>query len=297
MLIESHKIKFALTGSSARKLKRGAANLLAGRAFLNYLFPLTYNEMAKDFDLNLVLNWGSLPQILNNKNTQFRKEYLISYTLTYLNEEIKAEQIVRNLRPFRLFLQIAAQMNGELINYSKISSDVGSDYKTIQNFYQILEDTLVGFYLNPYHKSIRKRQRQHPKFYFFDLGVCKALLNGLDSPFIEGTYGYGKAFEHFVICEIFRLNEYKRTMYNLSYFQSSSQCEIDLILERNRNEIILIEIKSTSEVKPEHYKNLALYEKDFPKAKFILISRDETPQKIGKISALHYKDALKEIFS
>ena len=181
-LIEEKNIQFILSGSSARKLKRGGSNLLAGRAFVFYLHPFTSKELGQSFDLNTALCWGLLPHLFNLKSNSDKEEYLKAYALTYLKEEIQLEQIVRKLSPFRKFLEIAAQMNGKVINYTKIARDIGVDTTTVQNYYSILEETLVGFYLNPYHSSIRKSQRLSPKFYLFDTGVCRALKGTLKVP-------------------------------------------------------------------------------------------------------------------
>jgi predicted AAA+ superfamily ATPase len=190
-----------LTSSSARKLKRGSANLLAGRAFTYKLFPLTHLELAKQFDLNQALTYGTLPKLLEYEDNNDKVEFLRSYTQTYLREEIQIEQLVRRLNPFRDFLELAAQNNGEILNYTKISRDIGVDHKTVANYYQILEDTLVGFYLPPFHKSVRKRQLESPKFYLFDTGVKRALERSFNIPLNKRSYAYGKAFEHFVILE------------------------------------------------------------------------------------------------
>jgi predicted AAA+ superfamily ATPase len=147
-MIEKHQQKFALTGSSARKLKRGSANLLAGRAFVNHLYPLSYLEMGDSFELNSTLHWGSLPKVLNLKTNQEKKAYLRSYSLTYIKEEIQAEQIVRKLEPFREFLTVAAQMSGQILNFSSIAREVGAHVPTAQSYYEILEETYIGFILS-----------------------------------------------------------------------------------------------------------------------------------------------------
>jgi predicted AAA+ superfamily ATPase len=170
-LIEEKRAKFILSGSSARKLKRGSANLLAWRAFVYHLHPLTSVEYGATFSLQEVLEWGALPKLLEFQNASDKIEFLRAYALTYLKEEIQVEQLVRNLDPFRQFLEIAAQSNGQIVNYSKIARDVGVDTTTVQNYFSILEDTLIGFHLPAYHRSIRKRQRESPKFYLFDPGV------------------------------------------------------------------------------------------------------------------------------
>jgi predicted AAA+ superfamily ATPase len=209
-LIESTKTKFILTGSSARKLKSGGANLLAGRAFVYNMHPLTHVELGNQFSLDTVLTWGSLPQIFSLNNDSDKTEFLDAYALTYLKEEIWTEHIIRKLDPFRRFLEVAAQTSGDIINYSNIADDVGADIKTVQSYYQILEDTWVGFLLPAYHKSVRKQQNSNPKFYFFDVGVKRILDHSLGQKVTPHTYGYGKLFEHFVILECLRLNSYLR---------------------------------------------------------------------------------------
>ena len=165
-LIESSEKRFVLTGSSSRKLKRGASNLLAGRAFVYHLHPLTVPELGEFFDLDQALRWGMLPGVYSLSEDEDRQAFLRAYALTYLKEEIASEQVVRRLDPFRYFLEVAAQSNGMIINYAKIAEDVGVDPKTVVAYFTILEDTLVGFLLPAYHRSVRKQQRVSPKFYF-----------------------------------------------------------------------------------------------------------------------------------
>ena len=141
-LIEERGVPFTLTGSSVRKLKRGGANLLAGRAFVFHLYPFSYQELVGNFDLGYALNWGLLPKVLSLKDSGSRKEFLNAYTLTYLREEIQMEQITRRLEPFQKFLEVAAQMNGKIINYRKIAGDVGVDPATVKNYYSILKEIL-----------------------------------------------------------------------------------------------------------------------------------------------------------
>ena len=179
---KDRSVKFALTGSSARKLKRGAANLLAGRAFTYNLHPLTYQELGSDFNLLDALAWGTLPFVVNSKDESEKKAFLDSYTSTYLKEEVIVEQLVRNVVPFRKFLPIAAQCNGTLLNYSKIARDLGVDWTTVKNYFEILEDTLLGFQLPAYSKSLRKQQLNSQKFYLFDIGIKSCLLYTSPSP-------------------------------------------------------------------------------------------------------------------
>ena len=180
-LIEDKKIKFGLTGSSARKLKHGGANLLAGRAFVYNLFPFTSFELGDSFSLEDALMWGTLPQIYALQDANDRIQYLKSYANTYIQEEVWEAHLIKDLVPYRRFLQVAAQTNGTGINYSNISEDARVDPKTVQRYFQILEETLLGFFLEPFHRSLRKRQRANPKFYFFDIGVQRALSSNREA--------------------------------------------------------------------------------------------------------------------
>lgn len=297
-LIESSSLKFALTGSSARKLKRGAANLLAGRAFINYLFPLTQPELGEVFNLEEALHWGTLPQVTQFDFPQDKKDYLKAYALTYLKEEVWAEHIIRQLEPFRRFLPLAAQASGQILNYSNIARDVGVTYKTIQTYFQILEDTLVGFTVEPFHRSIRKQQHQAPKFYFFDAGVKRALENSLDVPLKPSTYAFGSAFEHWVITEIHRLNHYYKKDYALYYLRTKEQAEIDLIVERPGLSTVLIEIKSTTRCDPKDAKKLEHFLKDFRQpAIAYLFSLDPYPQQMGQVQGLPWDKGIHMLFN
>jgi predicted AAA+ superfamily ATPase len=294
LLIERHNYKFILTGSSARKLKRGGANLLAGRAFVNELFPLTPNELSSDFELVDYLHWGGLPKIMSFKNTKDKKNFLLSYILTYLNEEIRMEQIVRKLDPFRVFLEVAAQASSKIINHKKISNEIGVDTKTIQSYFQILEDTLLGFYLPAFHESVRKSQKINPKFYLFDTGVKKALENSLEQIPTPRTSVFGELFEHMVILNIHRLNKYYNHNYKLSYFSTKNNAEIDLILSKNRRHK-LIEIKSSEHIDEAEVTALARIAKDFPGEKEIFyLSQDPHALKIEGVQCLHWRKFLEK---
>lgn len=295
LCIEKHQKLFALTGSSARKLKRGQANLLAGRAFVSHFFPLTHLELGNQFDLHQTLQLGTLPKLLHLENNQDKIRYLRTYTQTYLKEEIVLEQVIRKLNPFRMFLEIAAQQNGEILNFSNIARDVGVDTVTVQSYFQILEDTLMGFLLHPFHKSIRKRQRANPKFYFFDLGVKRALEGTLTVDLKEGSYGYGKAFEHFVILEAMRLNTYFEKDYRFSYLRTKDNAEIDLIIERPGAPTVLIEIKSATAIDERSTRTIERFLEDFPKAQGYCLSQDPYPKRIGSVRALPWQEGFKEV--
>lgn len=294
-LIESNQQKFILSGSSARKLKRGAANLLAGRAFVYHLYPLTSKEMGNAFDLKDALNWGTLPKLLEFTDTQDKKEYLRAYANTYLREEILQEQIIRNLLPFQRFLQVAAQMAGRIINHSKIAQDTGASVPTVQSYFQILEDTLLGFTLPQFDESIRKRQRSNPKFYFFDNGVQRALSEELNVSIQPRTYQYGHAFEQLVINEINRLQSYDRKDYRLSYLRTGADVEIDLIVERPGMKRAVIEIKSTTLITKNDLQSLLSLGKDIPNGEPFCFSMDPMPKIIEGVSCLPWQDGLTEI--
>ena len=159
------RIQFILTGSSARKLRRGNANMLAGRLFNFSLHPLTHLEFGKKFNLNEVLQVGALPQLCQYKDIADKSRYLQSYIQIYLKEEVFIEQLVRRVIPFKSFLAIAAQCNGQIVNYSKIARQLGVDYTTVQSYFEILHDTYLGFYLQSFDRSIRKQQTKAPKFF------------------------------------------------------------------------------------------------------------------------------------
>lgn len=293
--IEKRSALFALTGSSARKLRRGAANMLAGRAFLYHMHPLTHKEHGDGFDLQKSLAWGDLPKLLEYDNDDAKKNYLRTYTQTYLKEEIVSEQIIRKLDPFRRFLSVAAQQNGEILNFTNVAKDVGADVKTVQSYFQILEDTLIGFLLPAYHQSVRKQQASNPKFYFFDLGVKRALEGTLGQEPIPNTYGYGKLFEHYVILEILRLNDYWQKDFRLYHLRTKDQAEIDLIVERPGLPLALVEIKSTERVDERHTRSLENFKKSFPHAKYFCLSQDPLERKIGSVAALPWQKGLVDL--
>ena len=295
-LIEETELKFALTGSSARKLKRKGVNLLAGRASVYQLFPFSSQELGELFSLQQALEWGSLPAVINAASREERQEFLQAYVHTYLKEEIAEEQAVRQLEPFRKFLSVAAQSNTRLINYKKIAEDVGTSAVTVKTYFSILEDTLIGFLLEPFHESIRKSQRQSPKFYFFDTGIERALSRTLDVPLREGTYAYGSAFETFFMNEVVKRKHYLRKDFNLSYLRTKDDAEVDLIVERSPNDRILIEIKSTSRVQQSDCRNLNALAKAIDHRKALLVSRDPNPKQFDDVTAVPWEVGLDEIF-
>ena len=293
--IESTGTRFALTGSSARKLKRGSVNLLAGRAFVYHLFPFTTAELGTSFDLETALAFGTLPGLLELETPEEEADFLRAYALTYLKEEVWGEHLVRNLDPFRAFVEIAAQCNGELINYARIARDVGVDTKTVQSYFQILEDTLVAYMLEPYHRSVRKRQSQSPRFYLFDTGVCRALSRTLNIPLNPGTYAFGRAFEHFVVIEALRRNDYLKTDFRFSHLRTKDGAEIDLVVERPGEPTVLVEIKSSTRVDPTDLRHLSSFCRDIPNSVGVCLSRESIPRMVNDVRILPWTQGLDEI--
>ncbi|HLE12505.1 MAG: hypothetical protein A2504_03500 [Bdellovibrionales bacterium RIFOXYD12_FULL_39_22] len=294
---KENKVKFALTGSSAKKLKRGSANLLAGRALINNLFPLTFLEMGEAFDLEAALSFGLLPKIVNTENSLHKSEILKSYTQAYLKEEVWAEQMVKNLAPFRKFLEVAAQMNTEIINYSKIARTIGVATHTVQGYFQILEDTLLAHILEPFNTSVRKRLISAPKFYFFDIGVKRALDRTINQTVVAGTYEYGRAFEHFIITQLIALNSYYRSDFRFGYLKTKDGLEIDLIIERPGQSLVLLEIKSSINVDKSDLLGLRSVVKDFPGAVFLCACQDKLARRMENIYILPWKKAIEKIFN
>jgi predicted AAA+ superfamily ATPase len=293
-LIEDDDLKFILTGSSARKLKRGSANLLAGRAFDYKLYPFVHLELGEEFNLNECLNWGTLPKV-RSLDFESKSEFLRSYCQTYLKEEILEELLVRNQFAFRSFLKVAGQENGKLLNFNKLSRDLQIDSKTVESYFQILEDTLVGFFLPAFSRSTRKSVGQQPKFYIFDLGVKKALEETLDSKLTPGTSAYGLAFEHFFICEVHRLNNYLRKDYSLFNYHTSAGGEIDLILTKAR-QVLAVEIKSVDTVDSVEVAKLERIAEGIKATEIYYVSQDPVKSRIGKVRCLHWKDFFSELF-
>jgi predicted AAA+ superfamily ATPase len=275
LLIEKYKeIHFALTGSSARKLKRGKANLLGGRAFVFTLHPFCHAELPDTLPVDDLLAWGSLPRALELILPEDRRRFLRSYAQTYLKEEIQTEQIVRRMTSFRSFLEIAAQSSGKIVRYSKISRQTGVDEKSISRFYEILVDTLVGRWLEPYDESVRERQSRSPKFYFFDTGVQRALSGTLQVPLQSSTSEYGDLFEQWIVNECFRLNDYLERDFQFFFLRTKDDLEIDLVIRKPDGRLCLVEIKSSSRVTEDDWRPLVRIGRDLPHERMAILCQE-----------------------
>jgi predicted AAA+ superfamily ATPase len=291
--IERRKTKFALTGSSARKLKHGSSNLLAGRAFVYHLHPFTSVELGDAFRLEDALQFGTMPGLLALRSEAEKAAFLKAYAHTYLKEEVWAEHLIRKLDPFRKFLEVAAQCNGDIINCANIARDIGADDKTVMTYFQILEDTHLGILLEAHHHSVRKRQSRAPKFYLFDPGARRALDGTLTVELRPNTHEYGRAFEHFVILEIIRLSHYRQNDYRFSYLRTKDQAEIDLVVERPGKEAALVEIKSRDRVDERDTGPLERLARDFPNSLPFCFSRDPVAKVIGGVRAVSWQEGLR----
>jgi predicted AAA+ superfamily ATPase len=240
-LMEDHpaKYRFALTGSSARKLKRDGANLLAGRALVRKFFPLTHREIGSSYRLDRALKYGTLPRAWSNPaapehlptDTQ-ACEFLESYIETYLREEIQQEALVRKLDSFARFLEVAALCHGQVLNVAAVSRDAQVSRQTVQGFYQVLEDTLIGFRLPAWRPRLKVKEVEHPKFYFFDTGVLRALKRRLDDEPDQAETGL--LFETLLLHELRAHDSIAGLRGEFYYWRTPSGSEIDLIWTKGR---------------------------------------------------------------
>ncbi len=279
-LIENKGFQFIMSGSSARKFRRGNTNLLGGRAWRFELYPLVTDEL-EDFNLEKVLVAGLMPAHYLSSDSEMD---LKAYVHDYLKEEIQAEALTRNLPAFSRFLNSAAITNGMLLNYSNAARESGVSVKTIREYYQILEDTLIGRQLPPWKKSKKRRLIETAKFYFFDMGIISALL-GYKS-LAPGTTEYGRAFEHFILQECWAYRHYSRLDFPITFWRTASGAEVDLILGDAE---VALEIKSSENV-TGRTKGLHLFNQEQKCRKSFIISRDPLPRKISSnISVLPWR--------
>jgi len=294
--IFKEKRTFILTGSSARRLKQLGSNLLAGRALVYHLFPLTSVELGDEFDLQRALEVGLLPDGYLSGSRELANEVLRAYVITYVEKEVQIEQWVRKIEPFRHFLGVAAQMDGKIVNKSAIGREVGVDDSTVADYYEILEDTLLGVPLPAYHRSVRRSDRRSAKFFFIDAGVKRALDRTLIAPLVPSTSAYGEAFEHFVFLELYKLSSYSRNDWRFSYYQTKEGHEVDLVIERPGEPLLLVEIKSKARVTA---RDCAVLERLGPeidkKAHHLLLSQDTATQQFGKTTARHWQNFIREL--
>ena len=280
-LIVNRGIRFILCGSSARKLKRIGTNLLGGRAMSVKLYPLVSAEIP-DFDLVRGINHGMLPRHYLAANPKKRLE---AYIGTYLKEEIQDEAVVRQLAAFNRFLDVAAQSNGEIINYKNIAQDCGVSAVTVKEYFAILQQTLIGYMLPAFTDSKKRRAITAPKFYYFDVGVANHLLHR--SNLQQGSVDFGHAFEHLMIQELIAYLSYSESDEHLSYWRTASGYEVDAIIGDGR---VAIEFKSSEEVQSKHTKGLKAFSEEYADARLIVVSMDVNPRMLNGVEIVPAMD-------
>ncbi len=267
-LIENHRLKFALCGSSARKVRRGGANLLGGRAFRYVMHGLTAGELGREFDLDRLLNHGYLPRAYESSEPT---RVLDAYVADYLEHEIAAEGLVRRLPVFAQFLDAAALSDGDNVNYTNIASDCGVSNNTVKGYFEILEDTLLGTWLPAYRRRAKRRVVKSPKFYFSDVGIVNRLARR--GALIAGSEQYGKAFENWVHHELAAYISYRNVDANLTYWGLTSQTEVDFLLD---DLSIAIEAKSSANVGNQHLRGLRSIAVEYPEiAQRVVVCREQ----------------------
>lgn len=287
-LISGKGLCFILCGSSARKLKRKGHNTLGGRALPVYLYPLVSAEIP-DFDLDRAVNFGMLPSYYLAQNPRRR---MAAYIDVYLKEEIKEEALVRNLDAFQRFLEIAALTDGEMVNMNNIAQDCGVHATTVNAYFDILEDTLIGYRIPAFTKVMKRRLVQAPKFYFFDVGVTNYLLHRKD--LVRGSTDYGHAFEHLVIQELIAYLHYTHSEERLTYWHTYTGLEVDAVIGDAR---VAIEIKSAEEVQTRHLKGLKAFAEEHPACRLFIVSLDIFTRRIGDIQCIYVLDFFRQLWA
>jgi uncharacterized protein len=287
-MIERMGLRFILCGSSARKIKRGQANLLGGRAPILHLHPLTSAEIPA-FDLSKALNRGLLPPHYDNAESRALRD---AYIGAYLREEIAAEAAVRNLPAFGRFLEIAALTNGEMIVYQNIARDCGISAPTVKAYFELLEHTLLGHILPAYTRRARRRTIHAPRFYLFDVGVAGALARrGAIEP---GSELWGRALEHFIFMELTAWRDYTRGL-PLSYWRTASQLEVDFILGEGE---VAVEVKATRMAGNHDLRGLRAFREEHHPKRALLVSMDPKPRQTDDgIEILPWAHFLGELWS
>ena len=287
-LIEDRKIKFVLTGSSARKIRRGGYNLLAGRALSYQMYPLTAIEMGDDFNLGRSVIRGMLPMA----QVDGYGEYLKSYIQTYLEQEIMQEGLTRNLSAFARFLEVASFSQGQLLNMASISRDVGVGRKVISGYFTILQDLLIGYLIKPFTKRSKRRLVSHAKFYFFDCGVYRAIRP--TGPLDSGDEVSGIATESLVLSQLMANNDLLKLGYEVNYYRTATGVEVDFVLYGKRG-LVAIEVKKSGKFKEGMISGLKRFKLDYPEAKLYLLYGGSQELYVNGVTVMSLEKALKEM--
>jgi len=291
-LLDTTRLHFIMSGSSARKLKRGYANLLGGRAVQRFLFPFLWHEVSDKVDLMHFLRFGSLPPIFLAGTEADKIDLLNAYVDIYLREEIQAEGIVRQIGAFSKFLDMAASQFGEIVNYSTVARECQQAVMTVKTYYEILVDTLVGFRLEPWRKSLRKRLSGHPKFYLFDNGVTN-IINRYDRA-ISDPYLLGRLFEQFIVTEVMKAIKISRKMTNSYYWRTNAGAEVDLLLEQAGRLTGAYEIKWSKTITTGQLTGLKSFQEDYPEVPCYVVCNVDEPYRLGNILIMNWKQFLRK---
>jgi len=292
-LIDSTSLHFIMSGSSARKLKRGHANLLGGRAVQRFLYPLMWQEVQEKAQLAHFLRFGSLPPVYIAESATGKIDLLNAYIDIYLREEIQAEGIVRKIGAFSRFLDMAASQFGEIVNYSTVARDCQQAVMTVKTYYEILVDTLIGFRLEPWRKSLRKRLSGHPKFYLFDNGVTN-IINRYEGA-ISDPYLLGRLFEQFIVVETIKWIKTTQRMINLYYWRTNTGAEVDLLMEQEGKLKGAYEIKWSRTITTAQLTGLRSFQEDHPDVPCHVVCNTDEPYRLGDILVMNWKQFLQEL--
>jgi predicted AAA+ superfamily ATPase len=286
-------LRFYLTGSSARKLRRGKANLLPGRVLSLELGPLLQSELAGDFDLNLALSIGTLPGIYTDLNHSDRERTLLSYAGTYLKEEIQAEALTKDLEGFARFLRYCAANASQYLDMSKLANDSQIKRASAIRFFEILEDTMIAIRCDAFAKSERRRLVQHPRYFFFDNGV----LNGVLGNFNVSADRRGGLFEHLVFTQIYHHSQAHQKYVRISNYRTEHHAELDLIIEHSNGDVVAVECKASKNVGQNDlrgFKSFANYYKR-PHRKMVIYLGTSAKQ-VDDVVVLPFQQGISEIF-
>ena len=287
LAIEETRVRFLLTGSSARKLKRGGVNLLAGRAWEARMFPLVWPEIP-NFDLERYLQYGGLPQVYPSPSP---REELSAYANTYLKEEIAEESVVRRIPQFTRFLKVAALCSGELVNFSSISSDSAVAASTVRDYFSILEHTLLGFMVEPWVQSQKRKAIATAKFYLFDTGVTH-VLSGTEH-LDRNSNLYGKSFEQWIAMELRAYLSYRRVPTDLNFWRSVQGQEVDFVIGNK----CAIEVKAAKKIDAKDLRGLQALAEEKSHTHYICVSQDSIERKEGPVWCMPWQNFMKRLWN
>lgn len=288
-LIEEKKYRFILTGSSSRKLRKYGTNLLGGRALTLRLYPLTAQELKGDFKLKNALKFGTLPMVFSVED---KEAYLKSYVWTYLKEEIQQEALTRNLSGFSKFIEAASFSQGAVMNMTQVAREIGLERKTVQNYFQILEDLMIAYCVPVFNKKAKRRLITHNKFYFFDAGLFQTIRP--KGPLDFTVEIAGPALETLFLQELVALNDYLKLGYTIFYWRTSHQLEVDFVLYGPKG-LVAIEVKTGKNLSPKDFHGMKAFSKDYPNAKQLIFYGGSHKLYKGSVNLIPVEEGIKNL--